>query len=147
MFLIWGIVMCGICTGSACMTVNAEEQTGIEEQTFILDAKILPSEQSAYVIQLKVENQGPDWEGTVRLMMAGLITAGGSNNCAYDTHLTLPQGSKKQFEVRIPKDSIDRTDGVVQVTLFDPKWRQGGQARVWTAFTGGSGLLGHGYPE
>ena len=124
MFLIWGIVLCGIGTGSACMTVNAEEQNGIEEQTgtgeqtFILDAKILPSEQSAYVIQLKVENQGPDWEGTVRLMMTELITIGASNNCAYDTHLTLPQGSTKQFEVRIPKDSIDRTDGVVQVTLF-----------------------------
>ena len=106
------------------MTVNAEEQNGIEEQTgtgeqtFILDAKILPSEQSAYVIQLKVENQGPDWEGTVRLMMTELITIGASNNCAYDTHLTLPQGSTKQFEVRIPKDSIDRTDGVVQVTLL-----------------------------
>ena len=118
MFLIWGIVLCGIGTGSACMTVNAEEQTGIEEQTFILDAKILPSEQSAYVIRLKVENQGPDWEGTVRLMMTELITIGGSNNCAYDTHLTLPQGSTKQFEVRIPKDSINRTDGVVQVTLL-----------------------------
>lgn len=111
MLLIFGIVLCGVCMGKAGLVVRAEEQT------FVIDAEMLPSNQSAYEIQLKVENQGQDWEGTVRLR----VTAdyyGGLNDCAYDTELSLPQGSMKQFVVRIPKDSLDRTDGAVQVTLL-----------------------------
>lgn len=94
------------------MTVRAKGQT------FIIDAKMLPSDKYAYEIQLKVENQGQDWEGTVRLRTTENYY-GGLNDCAYDTELSLPQGSTKQFVVKIPKDSLDRTDGVVQVTLLD----------------------------
>ena len=112
MLFILGIIFCGVCMGRAGMTVRAEEQT------FIIDARMLPSNQSVYEIQLKVENQGQDWEGTVRLKMnEGYY--GAFNDCAYDTELALPQGSTKQFVVRVPKDSLERTDGVVQVTLLD----------------------------
>ena len=105
----FGILLCAVCMGIAGMTVRAKEQP------FIIDAKMLPSTQSAYEVQIKVENQGQDWEGTVRFMMRG----GGYNACAYDTELSLPQGSTKQFTVRMPKDSIDHTNGVVKVTLLD----------------------------
>ncbi|MBD5546649.1 MAG: hypothetical protein HDQ97_04535 [Lachnospiraceae bacterium] len=111
LLLAFGILLCGVCIGRADMTVKAKEQT------FLIDAEMLPSDQSAYGIQLKVENQGQDWEGTVRLRM--ISDYGGSNDCAYDTALSLPQGSTKQFVVRVPKDSIDRTDAVVRVTLLD----------------------------
>ena len=115
MLLILGIVCCGVCMVGAGMTVRAEEQT------FIIDAQLLPSNRSAYEIQVKVENQGADWEGTVRLrLMEGYYGSYGSlNACAYDTELSLPQGSTKQFVVRVPKDSLERTDGVVQITLLD----------------------------
>lgn len=107
-----GILFCSVCMWSAGMTVQAAEQP------FNIDAKMLPSDQSAYEIQLKVENQGQDWEGTVRLRLTEAYY-GRFNDCAYDTELSLPQGSTKQFVVKVPKDSLDRTDGVVQVTLLD----------------------------
>lgn len=94
------------------MTVRAKEEA------FIVDAKMLPSGQSAYEIQLKVENQGQDWQGIVRLRMTEDYY-GGLNDCVYDAELSLPQGSTKQFVVKMPKDSLDRTDGLVQVTLLD----------------------------
>lgn len=119
MLLVFGILVCTLCMGRTGMVVSAEEQADM--QTFIIDAQMLPSDQFAYEIQLKVENQGRDWEGTVRLMMmeGDYVAYGGFNSCAYDTELTLPQGSTKQFTVRVPKDGMDRTDGVVQVSLLD----------------------------
>lgn len=107
-----GLLLCGIVAGRTGLRVRAEEQR------FLMDAEMMPSDKSAYEIRLKVENLGEDWEGTVRLMMFEEYY-GGTNDCVYDTELSLPQGSTKQFVVRIPKDSISRTDGVVQVTLLD----------------------------
>ena len=112
--LIFGLIICGVYMGSAGLTVRAAEQE------FGIEAKMLPSDQNAYEIQLKVENQGQDWEGTVRLMMREDYY-GRLNDCAYDTELSLPQGSAKQFVVKVPKDSIDRTDAIVQVILLDKK--------------------------
>ncbi len=120
MFLIFGIVFCSVCIGRAGMTVKAKEQT------FIVDAKMLPSDQSAYEIQVTVENHGQDWEGTVRLRITQDYY-GGLNDCVYDTELSLPRGSTKQFVVKVPKDSLDRTDGTVQVTLLD---RNGDEAAL-----------------
>ncbi|MBD5476472.1 MAG: hypothetical protein HDR17_10930 [Lachnospiraceae bacterium] len=111
---IFGIILCGVYMGRAGLTVRAAEQA------FVIEAKMLPSDQNAYEIQLKVENQGQDWEGTVRLMMRQDYY-GRLNDCAYDTELSLPQGSTKQFVVKVPKDSIDRTDAIVQVILLDKK--------------------------
>ena len=117
--IIFGIVFCAVCMGRAGMAVRAKEQP------FIIDASMLPSTKYAYEIQLKVENQGQDWEGTVRLKMTESYYGG--NNCAYDTELSLPQGSMKQFMVRVPKDSLDHTDGLVQVTLLDKNGEKAAQ--------------------
>ena len=117
--LIFGILFCIVCMGKAGMTVSAKEQP------LIIDANMLPSTKYAYEIQLKVENQGQDWEGTVRLRMTESYYGG--NNCAYDTELSLPQGSMKQFVVRVPKDSLDHTDGLVQVTLLDKNGEKAAQ--------------------
>lgn len=120
MLLIFGILFCGAALGKAGMAVRAEERTDVREdvEVFLIDAQMLPSDRSAYEIQVKVENLGLDFQGTVRLKLVEDYY-GGANDCAYDTELSLPQGSTKQFVVRIPKDSIDRTDGVVQLTLLD----------------------------
>ena len=41
------------------------------------------------------------------------------SDCAYDTILSLPSGSTKQFVVKLPKDSLERMDGTANVTLLD----------------------------
>lgn len=114
MLLAFGILLCTVCIGRAGMTVRAEEQP------FIIDARMLPSAQSAYEIQIKVENQGQDWEGTVRFRMRkNYGSYGRFNECVYDTELSLPQGSTKQFTVRVPKESLYYTDVLVLITLLD----------------------------
>lgn len=107
-----GILLLGCCLGRAGITARAEGQA------FTIDAQMLPSDKRAYEVRLTVENQGLDWEGTVRLTI-GERYYNESNLCAYDTALSLPSGSTKQFVVRVPKDSVERTDGVVRVTLLD----------------------------
>lgn len=111
-----GILFLGLCLGSAGRTVRAEGQA------FTIDAQMLPSDQSAYEVQLTIENQGSDWEGTVRLNIGENLYSGSygyARTCAYDTTLSLPSGSMKQFVVKVPKDSLERTDGIVKVTLWD----------------------------
>lgn len=114
--LILGILFCCLCLGSAGTTAKAEEQA------FIIDAEMLPSNKPAYEVQLTIENLGQDWEGTVRLSIDDNYYSGSygsASTCAYDTILSLPSGSRKQFVVKIPKDSMDRTDGIVKVSLLD----------------------------
>lgn len=106
-----GMLLCVMGVGKAGMRASAKEQS------FAIDAKLLPGNQSAYEVQLQIENKGQDWEGEVRLRITEDYY-GGLNDCAYDTKLSLPQGSTKQFVVRVPKDSIERTDGIVQVNLL-----------------------------
>lgn len=115
-FLTLGILFWILCMGSAGVTVKAEEQA------CVIDAEVLPSDKYAYEIQLTVENQGQDWEGTVRLTICDNYYSGSygsASTCAYDTVLSLPSGSTKQFVVKVPKDSMKRTDGMVKVTLLD----------------------------
>lgn len=114
--LILGILFCCLCLGSGGITVKAGEQS------CIIDAEMLPSDKSAYEVQLTVENQGQDWEGTVRLTIGENYYSGSygsASTCAYDTILSLPSGSTKQFVVKVPKDSLERTDGRVKITLLD----------------------------
>lgn len=100
---------------------GAERTVLAKEQAFVVEARMLPSGKASYDIQLTVENLGDDWEGTVRVRISGSYVL---YDCAYDTALSLPQGSTKQFVVRVPKDSIDRTDGTVTVILLDRKSKE-----------------------
>ncbi|MDE6749938.1 MAG: hypothetical protein K2K21_12890 [Lachnospiraceae bacterium] len=88
-------------------------------QAFNIDAELLPSENSTLDFMLTIENIGEDWEGTVRLMIGTKYDV--PSDCAYDTLLTLPQGSIKQFVVSVPKESIYSTNEVVYVILLDKK--------------------------
>lgn len=110
-----GILFWSLCLGAAGISAKAEGQR------FIIDAEAQPSNKSAYEVWLTVENQGQDWEGTVRLTI-DVDSNGGYKStsfCAYDTILSLPSGSTKQFVVKLPKDSLERTDGTVKITLLD----------------------------
>ena len=83
-------------------------QAYAEESPFSIKAELLPSDNDVYDIQVTVENLGTDWEGIVRLRLG--TTYGELNGCAFDTVLALPQGSKKQFSVKIPTISVGSTN-------------------------------------
>lgn len=109
----FGILMGGIALGSAVITARAQENA------FSVNAEILPSDKITYDIRVTVENEGEDWEGTVRVQ----VDEGSRQPCAYDTAITLPKGSTKQFVVKVPVDNLtySGTDGTVYVTLLDGK--------------------------
>lgn len=88
-----------------------------EENSFVINANKMPSDGETYNIQISIENQGADWEGTVRLT----ADEDYRTPTAYDTAISLPQGSTKQFVVKIPVKSIEDTDGTIKVTLWDKK--------------------------
>jgi len=112
--LIWGVLFCIIFWGGT--SIAAEDDSQKENQVFDIDAQLLSSDNITYDIQLTVRNQGEDWEGTVRVQMDIRYD---SLNCAYDTVLALPQGSTKQFVVRIPISSVEEQNRTMKVLLLD----------------------------
>lgn len=113
-----------------------------EGGTFVIDAQIFPSDIPTYDVEVTVENRGADWEGMVRLTLRD--SYGSIDNCSYDTVLSLPQGSKKQFTVRIPKNSLGRTDGSVWIELFDNKAKLVAKNSFNRLLQGGSDALAMG---
>ena len=106
------VLLGGMLSADAVITARAKS-----DDAFSIDADVLPSDQYTYDIRLTVENRGADWEGVVRLE----VSESYKKPSAYDTALSLPQGSKKQFVVSIPAIGLDSTDGTVTVTLLDRK--------------------------
>ncbi|MCM1049245.1 MAG: hypothetical protein NC433_12565 [Clostridiales bacterium] len=86
---------------------------------FSVEAQMLPSNNDTLDISVTVENKGDDWEGVVRIMIERGHEA--YTNCAYDTAISLPQGSVKQFVVKVPKYSYNSTtiSGTVEILLVD----------------------------
>lgn len=106
------VLLGGMLSKDAVITARAKS-----DDVFSIDADVLPSDKNTYDIRLTVENQGADWEGVVRVE----VNEGYKKPTAYDTALSLPQGSKKQFTVSIPIIGLDSADGTVTVTLLDRK--------------------------
>lgn len=105
--VLWmGVLLAVICLGAAGKTAYAGDHS------FKIDAQLRPSDQESMDVLLTIENLGVDWEGTVRLAVEGY-------SCAYDTVLSLPQGSVKQFTVKISKESVSNVSGRVEVSLLD----------------------------
>ncbi len=106
--------------GSRKAAVNAAGGA-FGEGAFGIEAELLPGgDGSTYDIRVTVQNSGADWEGTVRLAM----TERNSSGCAYDTELSLPAGSRKQFTVRIPVGSLEDKRGTAHIELLDKKGNQ-----------------------
>lgn len=119
--------------------VNAVEVRA-QPGDFFIEAELMPSDKETYSVRLTVENRGADWEGTVRL------TADESYRrpSAYDTSLSLPQGSRKQFVVKIPVNSIRNTNGTVYVTLWDRKDSKTAEKEFTRLLKGDMGALNMG---
>lgn len=115
--LMLAVFLGGIFRGDAVLTARAEssESRYSMNDSFSIQAEVLPSDMETYDVRLTIENWGADWEGTVRLT----VEEGYRIPCAFDTALSLPQGSKKQFVVKIPMKSVDSSDGTVTITLLD----------------------------
>lgn len=90
---------------------------------FIIEAENATSDKETKTLQLTITNQGEDWEGTVRVKRKNDYYYYGSD-VAYDTKISLPRGSVKQFAVKIPIQKYDDSDGTVRVTLLDKKKRE-----------------------
>lgn len=107
------VFSCLACCGVMGMTAYADASA------FKINADMMPSGISTYDVRLTVENTGKDWEGTVRFTIIG--SYGSKTDCAYDTTISMPQGSTKQFVVRIPRDSFSYTgkSGDVNVALIN----------------------------
>ena len=112
---------------------------GAGEQAFVIEAQVYPSNAPTYDVLVTIENMGEDWEGMARLTLRD--SYGSIDNCSYDTALSLPQGSKKQFTVRIPKNSMSRTDGIVLIELFDNKSKKTTEKSFNRLLQGGTDAL------
>lgn len=113
--LFLGILIGCACLGSVKISSLAENEIGV-----LMDAQLLSTGKSTYDIAVTVQNLGADWEGTARLYV-------GENYrvpSAYDTMISLPQGSTKQFTVRVPKSNREVSDAGVKVALVDKRSKE-----------------------
>lgn len=135
--MVLGILLCSMCLAGADITVQAQEY----EHAFVITANSLQSGKDTYDVQLTIENLGADWEGTARLFVHELYTDEGD---AYDTTLSLPQGSIKQFVVKIPKDSVTSDDAIAKVILLDKKAKTVAEKEYSQLFRGEADFLSMG---
>lgn len=117
-----GVLFCMMLTGKTGIAAEDSTQESGSLNLFDIGAQLLSSNDRTYDIQITVSNQkGEDWEGTVCVKVTDSYSDG---DCSYDTVLSLPQGSTKQFVVRIPKESVEDLNGTVQVSLLDKKFEK-----------------------
>lgn len=111
-----GILVGCACLGSVKISSLAEDKIGVG---VLVNAQLLSTGKSTYDIAVTMQNMGTDWEGTARLYVGEKYRTAS----AYDTMISLPQGSTKQFTVRVPKD--DRgVDAGIKVALLDKKSKE-----------------------
>lgn len=104
-------LMCLVLFAGTGLTVQADKDD------FVIDAVKLAADEETFNVQVTVENQGEDWEGSVRLM----VDEEYMSVAAYDTVISLPEGSVKQFVVNIPKVTLENSNGTVNVYMVDKK--------------------------
>lgn len=101
--LLAAIILSGTVFTAFGLNVRAEK-SDYDDDDFTIDAKLsVSSSAESFDITVEVTNDGPDFEGTVRV----IADNGGSRTCAYDTVISLSEGSTKQFVVSIPISSLD----------------------------------------
>lgn len=113
-FLLFCLMLCmAVVFGMTGISVQAKE----EGSAFFIDAEMVNMNEDTYDIQVTIENPGKDWEGTVRIV----VDESYRMSTAYDVKLALPEGSEKQFVVKVSKAGIEQTNGTVYVYMVDKK--------------------------
>lgn len=105
------VAMCMTLLAGMGFTVHA----GKEE--FEIKAVKLATDEETFNIQVTVENLGEDWEGSVRL----IVDEEYMSVTAFDTVISLPEDSVKQFVVNIPRMALENSSGTVNVYMVDKK--------------------------
>jgi len=104
---------------------EVSDKSAEQASVFEIDAEVLGADKNTYNIQVNVKNAGSDWDGIVRVYTQADYSIGsyysGNLPNAYDTALSLPQGSEKQFIVKMPKGSNRSGGSNVHVVLVDKK--------------------------
>ncbi len=93
------------------VTVLAEPKKDFECTVTLLPG----TEGVAYNLQVDVTNHGEDFEGAVRIIAGDDY----ESNSAYDTAITLPQDSTKQFVLQIPKEVITSARAELKISIVD----------------------------
>ncbi len=88
------------------------------EYDFDAEAELLPANEETYDFRITVSNDGEDWEGSIRVLYDESY---GKTPTAYDTVISLPEGSTKQFDIKIPMFTVDQIDGNLVVIFLDKK--------------------------
>ena len=133
--LVLVILICGVFAGKKAVTACAQEEL------FSIDAQLHSQNFSTYDIQVAVSNQGENWQGIARVRLENTYY---SLSCVYDTILSLPQGSTKQFLVKIPKESFDDMGASVSVSLLDKENKLAASKVFPNIFLSGMDLLSMG---
>ncbi|MBP3203925.1 MAG: hypothetical protein J6M66_00715 [Lachnospiraceae bacterium] len=115
------VVLCSVRT-----VTRAENSTEDTTGKFDIGAEVLDSDKDSYTVQVTIQNNGEDWDGTVRLRPIGMYY---STETAYDTEISLPQGSRKQFTMRVGRsqDNYNSSRGAgetLKIIMMDPKGKK-----------------------
>ncbi len=113
-FLLFCLMVCmAVVFGMTGISAWAKENGN----AFFVEAEMLNTDEDTYDIQVTIENPGKDWEGTVRVV----VDESYRMSTAYDVKLALPEGSEKQFVVKVSRAGIEQTNGTVYVYMLDKK--------------------------
>lgn len=112
------LMLAVVLSGMAGIRSDAEES---DAHGFLVEAGLISRTNSdTYDVELSVASTQMDLEGTVRLVVETAFT-----DCAYDTAITLPQGSVKQFTVSIPRESLSHNANITAFTYVQVLDRKG----------------------
>ncbi|MBR4084415.1 MAG: hypothetical protein IKK33_09055 [Lachnospiraceae bacterium] len=113
-FRLFCLMLCmAVVFGMAGIPTQATENGN----AFFIEAELVDMNEDTYDIQVTIENPGKDWEGMVRVMVDETYDM----STAYDVKLSLPEGSEKQFIVKVSRAEIEQTNGTVYVYMLDKK--------------------------
>lgn len=98
------LLLSGVIFNLLAIRTEAAKKSDYDDDDFTISAELTSSDNSeTYDIRIEVSNDGPDFDGTVRVIAENNYSA----TCAYDTPISLSEGSTKQFTVSIPCSSLE----------------------------------------
>ena len=108
------LVMCilSVLAGFGGQTVYADTTGSLSGEVTMLKA-----EEDNYVLQVSVENQGKDFDGSVRVE----LNASTDQSCVFDTEISLPAQGKKQYTLTIPELTVGGTRGTGKLSFLNKK--------------------------
>lgn len=108
--MIFVFLLCFVCV-TGTQSIHAENK-----KAFSGEVTLVKEEENSYAFQVKVENQGEDFDGIVRLNFGGSTS---ESVCAYDMQLALPSGGEKQYTLTIPAFNLQNVRGSGYLTFID----------------------------